>query len=74
MVMMETVIGGITDIFPYHLRRHKTKFVLLCCTIGFLFGIPLTTKVTVFLLNMFLIILYEQTESAFLCFLRLIES
>ncbi|XP_052795792.1 sodium- and chloride-dependent glycine transporter 1-like isoform X2 [Mya arenaria] len=53
MVMMETVIGGITDIYPNVLRKHKSLFVFVCCMIGFLLGIPLTTKGGILVLTMF---------------------
>lgn len=38
--MMETVISGISDIFPRYLRKNKTPFTFVCCVIGFLLGIP----------------------------------
>jgi hypothetical protein len=42
--MMETVISGISDIFPNVLRKRKALFTFFCCVIGFLLGIPQTTK------------------------------
>ncbi|KAL8582234.1 hypothetical protein ACOMHN_036991 [Nucella lapillus] len=41
--MMETVISGISDIFPNVLRRKKALFTFLACLVGFLLGIPQTT-------------------------------
>ncbi|XP_071086750.1 sodium-dependent proline transporter-like [Haliotis cracherodii] len=41
--MMETVISGISDVFPQYLRKRKTPFTLICCIIGFLLGIPIVT-------------------------------
>ncbi|RUS76826.1 hypothetical protein EGW08_015412 [Elysia chlorotica] len=38
--MMETVISGISDIFPRYLRKNKTTFTFICCVIGFLLGVP----------------------------------
>ena len=45
MVMMETVISGISDIWPHVLRKKKTLFTFCVCVIGFCLGIPMTTKV-----------------------------
>ncbi|KAK7097595.1 hypothetical protein V1264_004545 [Littorina saxatilis] len=42
--MMETVISGISDIFPHVLRRRKALFTFIACLVGFLLGIPQTTK------------------------------
>ncbi|KAL8582810.1 hypothetical protein ACOMHN_066826 [Nucella lapillus] len=42
--MMETVISGISDIFPHVLRKRKTLFTFIVCIIGFCLGIPQTTK------------------------------
>ncbi|CAL1535874.1 unnamed protein product [Lymnaea stagnalis] len=41
--MYETVISGISDVFPRFLRKQKTNFTLLMCAIGFLLGIPQCT-------------------------------
>ncbi|XP_059149600.1 LOW QUALITY PROTEIN: sodium-dependent proline transporter-like [Physella acuta] len=41
--MYETVISGISDVFPKYLRKHKTTFTLVMCLIGFLLGIPQCT-------------------------------
>ena len=48
----ETVLTGITDFEP-RLRKYKTYVVGVICTIGFLCGLPLTTRVffSHFLLN-----------------------
>ena len=45
--MMETIVVGVTDRFPDSVgkKKHRVKFVFFCCVVGFLFGIPLTTKV-----------------------------
>ncbi|XP_045204515.2 sodium- and chloride-dependent glycine transporter 1-like [Mercenaria mercenaria] len=53
MVMMETVISGITDVFPQVLRRKKALFTFICCMIGFVLGIPMTTKGGIFVLTLF---------------------
>ncbi|WAQ97849.1 SC6A5-like protein, partial [Mya arenaria] len=53
MVMMETVISGVTDIWPRFLRTHKAPFTFVCCIIGFLLGIPMTTKGGILVLTMF---------------------
>lgn len=45
MVMMETVISGISDVWPQVLRKKKALFTFFTCVIGFLLGIPMTTKV-----------------------------
>lgn len=42
--MMEAVVVGITDRFPDTLGKHRIKFVLACCVVCFLLGLPLTTK------------------------------
>ena len=44
--MMETIIVGVTDRFPDSVGQHRIKFVLLCCVVGFLLGLPFTTKVS----------------------------
>ncbi|XP_060578343.1 sodium- and chloride-dependent glycine transporter 2-like [Ruditapes philippinarum] len=53
MVMMETVISGITDVFPQVLRRKKALFTFVCCMIGFVLGIPMTCKGGIFVLTLF---------------------
>ena len=42
--MMEAVIVGITDRFPIA-GKHRIKLVGACSLVGFLLGLPLTTKV-----------------------------
>ncbi|XP_076446513.1 sodium- and chloride-dependent glycine transporter 1-like [Babylonia areolata] len=42
--MMETVISGISDMFPHVLRKRKVLFTFITCLVGFLLGIPQTTK------------------------------
>lgn len=53
MVMMETVISGITDLYPQLLRRKKALFTFICCMIGFALGIPMTTKGGILVLTLF---------------------
>ena len=36
---------GVTDRFPDSVGKHRVKFVFFCCVVGFLLGLPLTTKV-----------------------------
>ena len=43
---MEAVVVGITDRFPDTLGKHRIKFVLACCVVCFILGLPLTTKVS----------------------------
>ena len=43
--MMETIVVGVTDRFPDSVGKHRVKFVFFCCVVGFLLGLPLTTKV-----------------------------
>ena len=43
--MMETIVVGMSDRFPDTVGQHRVKFVLVCSVIGFLLGLPLTTKV-----------------------------
>ena len=43
--MMETIVVGMSDRFPDTVGQHRVKFVLVCCVIGFLLGLPLATKV-----------------------------
>ena len=43
--MMETIVVGVSDRFPDTVGKHRVKFVLVCCVLGFLLGLPLTTKV-----------------------------
>ncbi|XP_048237051.1 sodium- and chloride-dependent glycine transporter 2-like isoform X2 [Haliotis rufescens] len=42
--LMQTVMSGISDIFPRFLRHHKTAFTAFCCLLGFLLGLPMVTK------------------------------
>ncbi|XP_071086745.1 sodium- and chloride-dependent glycine transporter 2-like [Haliotis cracherodii] len=51
-VMMETVISGISDVFPKYLRKHKALFTLFCCLIGFLLGLPQVTKGGIYMLQL----------------------
>ena len=51
--MMETIIVGVTDRFPDTVGQHRIKFVLLCCIVGFLLGLPLTTKVRISVVFMY---------------------
>ncbi|KAK7485581.1 hypothetical protein BaRGS_00023156 [Batillaria attramentaria] len=51
--MMETVISGISDMFPNALRRRKALFTGLTCLGGFLLGIPQTTKGGIWVLTLF---------------------
>ncbi|XP_067663046.1 sodium- and chloride-dependent glycine transporter 1-like isoform X2 [Haliotis asinina] len=51
-VMMETLISGISDIFPRFLRSHKTSFTAFCCVIGFLLGLPQVTKGGIYMLTL----------------------
>ncbi|XP_046542277.1 sodium- and chloride-dependent glycine transporter 2-like [Haliotis rubra] len=37
---MQTIVGGISDVFPRFLRPHKTAFTAFCCLPGFLLGLP----------------------------------
>lgn len=53
MVMMETVISGITDLYPHVLRRKKALFTFIVCMIGFALGIPMTTKGGILVLTLF---------------------
>lgn len=48
MVMMETVISGITDLYPNVLRRKKALFTFVMCMLLFVLGIPMTTKVSIY--------------------------
>ncbi|XP_048238675.1 sodium- and chloride-dependent glycine transporter 1-like [Haliotis rufescens] len=50
--MMETLISGISDIFPRVLRKHKTPFTAFCCLIGFLLGLPQVTKGGIYMLTL----------------------
>ena len=55
MVMMETVISGITDLYPQLLRRKKALFTFICCMIGFALGIPMSTKVPTYFIFVYII-------------------
>ncbi|KAK7485579.1 hypothetical protein BaRGS_00023154, partial [Batillaria attramentaria] len=50
--MFETVISAIVDEFPNFLRRRRTVFGLLCHLVGFLLGIPMTTKGGIWVLTL----------------------
>ncbi|XP_067663049.1 sodium-dependent proline transporter-like [Haliotis asinina] len=50
--MMETLISGISDVFPRVLRKHKTPFTAFCCFIGFLLGLPQVTKGGIYMLTL----------------------
>ncbi|XP_021362137.1 sodium-dependent proline transporter-like isoform X1 [Mizuhopecten yessoensis] len=50
--MMETVISGITDVFPRQLRSRKALFTFFCCMVGFVLGIPQTCKGGIYLLTL----------------------
>ncbi|XP_046355115.2 sodium- and chloride-dependent glycine transporter 2-like isoform X1 [Haliotis rufescens] len=52
LVMMQTLLSGITDIFPRFLRAHKTAFTGTCCLIGFLLGLPQVTKGGIYMLTL----------------------
>ena len=45
--MMETVISGLSDIWPALLRKNKALFTFVCCMVGFALGIPMTTRVSI---------------------------
>ncbi|XP_046366019.2 sodium- and chloride-dependent glycine transporter 1-like isoform X1 [Haliotis rufescens] len=51
-VMMETLISGVSDIFPRFLRKHKTPFTAICCLVGFLLGLPQVTKGGIYMLTL----------------------
>ncbi|KAL4230196.1 neurotransmitter:sodium symporter [Mactra antiquata] len=53
MVMMETVISGITDLWPNILRPKKALFTFIMCMILFVLGIPMTTKGGILVLTVF---------------------
>ncbi|KAK6168533.1 hypothetical protein SNE40_021045 [Patella caerulea] len=67
--MMETLISGITDIFPHILRKRKLVFTLFCCMVGFLLGIPMTTKGGIYVMTL----MDWYTGSYNLMFLALME-
>ncbi|KAK6168527.1 hypothetical protein SNE40_021040 [Patella caerulea] len=50
--MMETLISGITDVFPHVLRKRKLIFTFCCCMVGFLLGIPLTAKGGIYVMTL----------------------
>ncbi|PVD34562.1 hypothetical protein C0Q70_05838 [Pomacea canaliculata] len=50
--MMETVISGISDLFPSVLRKRKTLFTFVLCLLGFLLGIPQTTEGGIYVLTL----------------------
>ncbi|XP_046542275.1 sodium- and chloride-dependent glycine transporter 2-like [Haliotis rubra] len=49
---MQTIVGGISDVFPRFLRPHKTAFTALCCLLGFLLGLPFVTKGGIYVLTL----------------------
>ncbi|XP_046542266.1 sodium- and chloride-dependent glycine transporter 2-like [Haliotis rubra] len=50
--MVETLVSGISDIFPRFLRKHKIAFTAICCLIGFLLGLPQVTKGGIYMLTL----------------------
>ncbi|XP_067663048.1 sodium- and chloride-dependent glycine transporter 2-like [Haliotis asinina] len=50
--MVETLISGISDIFPRFLRKNKITFTAICCLIGFLLGLPQVTKGGIYMLTL----------------------
>ncbi|XP_071087152.1 sodium- and chloride-dependent glycine transporter 1-like isoform X1 [Haliotis cracherodii] len=50
--MVETLISGISDVFPRVLRKHKILFTAICCLIGFLLGLPQVTKGGIYMLTL----------------------
>lgn len=50
--MMETVISGLSDVFPRLLRRHKTLFTFAACMVGFVLGIPQVCKGGIYVLTL----------------------
>ncbi|XP_071088903.1 sodium- and chloride-dependent glycine transporter 2-like [Haliotis cracherodii] len=49
---VQTVVSGISDIFPRFLRHHKTAFTAFCCLICFLLGLPMVTKGGIYMLTL----------------------
>lgn len=43
--MMETIISAISDEFPNILRHRKMLLTAICCSVGFLAGLPCVTQV-----------------------------
>ena len=43
---LETLTGGMMDLFPHTIGKRKTLFTLLVCCIQFLCGVILTTRVS----------------------------
>ncbi|KAK7097592.1 sodium-dependent proline transporter-like [Littorina saxatilis] len=50
--MFETVISAVIDEFPKVLRKRRTIFGLFCHVLGFLLGVPMTTKGGIWLLTL----------------------
>ncbi|KAL8582804.1 hypothetical protein ACOMHN_066820 [Nucella lapillus] len=50
--MFETVISAVIDEFPRELRHRRTLFGLFCHMLGFLLGIPMTTKGGIWVLTL----------------------
>ncbi|XP_076468163.1 sodium-dependent proline transporter-like [Babylonia areolata] len=48
----ETVISAVIDEFPHVLRQRRTMFGFFCHLMGFLLGIPMTTKGGIWLLTL----------------------
>lgn len=48
--MVETVLTGICDSFP-DIRKYKTPIILCICIVGFLLGLPMTTRGGVYILQ-----------------------
>ncbi|XP_071501234.1 sodium- and chloride-dependent glycine transporter 1-like [Diadema antillarum] len=42
--MVETVVSGLVDYFPNHLRKHGTLVALAVCILFFLLGLPMATQ------------------------------
>ncbi|XP_046542280.1 sodium- and chloride-dependent glycine transporter 2-like [Haliotis rubra] len=49
---VQTVLSGISDIFPRFLRPHKTAFTAFCCLLGFLLGLSMVTKGGIYILTL----------------------
>ena len=57
--MMETIVVGVTDRFPDTIGKHRIKFVCVCCVVGFLLGLPLTTKVRIRVKNCLKLLMFD---------------
>lgn len=42
--MVETVVSGLTDYYPNHLRKHGTLTALVVCVVFFLLGLPMASQ------------------------------